>query len=186
MNIKNILPRGFSIMGMMLVYGISISAQAASVAIIPPNPTDHEAVIMGIYGVEGTSCVPANAQVSFSENVIHVDFPPIPDGTGCFEAFTPWGEMVWLDHELPEGAYDVIVTRGEVEQLARHSFRVQNSPSTSTSIKLQQVECKNLTTGKKKVINNPSSSWNCEAAGLKMHPGDKIEQILQGTAKKKR
>ncbi len=184
MNIKNILRRGFSIIGMMLVYGISISSQAASVAIIPPNPTDHEAIITAVYGVWGDSCVPENAQASFSENVIHVDFPPIPDGTGCFLSFTTWGELMWLDHELPEGAYDVIVTRGEVE-LGRHSFRVKNSPSTSTSIKIQQVTCNNLTTGKKKVIKNSSSSWNCEAAGLKVHPGDKIERILLGTAKKK-
>lgn len=184
MNIKSILRRGFSIIGMMLVYGISISSQAASIAIIPPNPTDHEAIILGLYGVEGSSCVPKNAEVSISENVIHADFQPIPDGTICFDSFTPWGEMVWLDRELPEGAYDVIVTQGEVE-LGRHSFRVKNSPNTSTSIKIQQVTCNNLTTGKKKVIKNSSSSWNCEAAGLKVHPGDKIERILLGTVKKK-
>lgn len=189
MNIKNILRRGFSIIGMMLVYGISISSQAASVAIIPPNPTDHEAIIIAVYGVDLTSCVPKNAQVSISENVIHIDFPPIPDGTVCLDSSFTWGELVWLYPELPEGAlpegaYDVIVTQAEVE-LGRHSFKVKNSPSTSTSIKIQQVTCNNLTTGKKKVIKNSSSSWNCEAAGLKVHPGDKIERILLGTAKKK-
>ena len=185
MNTKNILRRGFSIIGIMLIYGISISSQAGgiSIAIIPPTPTDHEIILVAVYGVEGDSCVPKNAQVSSSENVIHVDFPP-PDGAGCLTSFTPWGELVWLDRELPEGAYDVIVTRGEVER-GRRSFRVQNPPSTSTSIKIQQVTCNNLTTGKKKVIKNPSSSWNCEAAGLKVHPGDKIERILLGTAKKK-
>ena len=184
MNINNILRRGFSIIGMMLVYGISISSQAASVAIIPPNPTDHEAIILGLYGVEGDSCVPKNAVVSISENVIHAHFQPISEGAICFDAFTPWGEMVWLDHELSEGVYDVIVTRGEVE-LGRHSFRVKNPPSTSTSIKIQQVTCKNLTTGEKKIIKNSSSSWSCEAAGLQVQPGDKIERILLGTAKKK-
>ncbi|MCX7092977.1 MAG: hypothetical protein NTY50_05955 [Methylobacter sp.] len=183
MNIKNILRRGFSIIGMMLIYGISISSQA-SVAIIPPNPTDHQAILVAVYGVAGDSCVPKNAEASISENVIHIDFPPIPDGTICFDSLTTWGELVWLDHELPEGAYDVIVTRGEVE-LGRHSFSVKNPPSTSTSIKIQQVTCKNLTTGEKKIIKNSSSSWNCEAAGLQVQPGDKIERILLGTAKKK-
>ena len=44
------------------------------------------------------------------------------------------------------------------------------------------VVCKNLTTGQRVVIRGVATSWDCEAAGLVVHPGNLIQQTVTGTA----
>ena len=45
-----------------------------------------------------------------------------------------------------------------------------------------KVICKNVTTGRKVIIRDGASAWNCEAAGLVVHPGDVIQQTIKGVA----
>jgi probable HAF family extracellular repeat protein len=48
---------------------------------------------------------------------------------------------------------------------------------------LRTIRCDNRTTGQRIRVPTPDdSAWDCEAAGLKVEPGDKIRQIVTGTA----
>jgi hypothetical protein len=40
------------------------------------------------------------------------------------------------------------------------------------------VRCENLTTGQEVTIQNSTRSWNCEAAGLLVRTGDRLQQIV--------
>lgn len=55
---------------------------------------------------------------------------------------------------------------------------------SSTGLTLKSVTCENLRT-KKKVRINPANAqpWNCEAAGLLINTGDRIEIEINGKAK---
>jgi hypothetical protein len=199
MNIDKLYRYSLSIIWVALLYLASVSAQAANIIIIPPNPVVTDRIFVAVYGGWNDGCVPRDAQATFSENVIHIDFPPKPAEVYCTASMTNWAEMVQvptLAQQLPEGTYDVIVTRGEIE-LGRHSFMVQkglNDETASTddtvgglttAINPRRVICKNLTSRKKKIIKNLTNSWNCEAAGLKVRPGDKIEQTVIGIVNEK-
>jgi hypothetical protein len=51
-----------------------------------------------------------------------------------------------------------------------------------TGVNPRLVVCKNLTTRQTIIIQDGSRSWNCEAAGLVVHPGDRIQQTVTGPA----
>lgn len=51
-----------------------------------------------------------------------------------------------------------------------------------TGMTTRRIVCKNLTTGKSKVIAGNADTWNCEAAGLKVKPGDKVWMTVKGVA----
>ena len=53
----------------------------------------------------------------------------------------------------------------------------------ATGLTTRRILCKNLTTGTRKTIKGDVGTWDCEAAGLKVNPGDKIEQRVIGIAK---
>jgi hypothetical protein len=42
--------------------------------------------------------------------------------------------------------------------------------------------CRNVTTGQRVTIQNRKTTWSCTAAGLIVNPGDRIQQIITGTA----
>jgi hypothetical protein len=48
----------------------------------------------------------------------------------------------------------------------------------------RQIICTNTTTGKTVRIEEPAGSWDCEAAGLVVNPGDTIRQTVTGKATK--
>jgi len=51
-----------------------------------------------------------------------------------------------------------------------------------TGTRPSKVICLNVTTGKLVVIRNKTTAWDCEAAGLVVHPGDTILQTSLGKA----
>lgn len=204
MNINEVFRPGLKTIWMMLLCWASLSAQAGNtittnVAIIPSNPTgDDDDIFVAIYGTWSNHCIPRDAKLSLSGNMIHIDFPLLPAHTVCAQALQEWGEIipVQLEQYYPgyTTTYNVIVTQGSTE-LAQYSFVVKPSNDvsiptndtvggSSTAVNLRRITCKNLTTKKKKIIKNPVGSWNCEASGLIVNPGDRIEQTLIGRAKK--
>ena len=54
---------------------------------------------------------------------------------------------------------------------------------TVTGVNLRRVTCRNVTTRKSVVIKLPGAmAWDCEAAGLVVHPGDRIRIDVNGRA----
>lgn len=51
-----------------------------------------------------------------------------------------------------------------------------------TGVSPRRVICLNITTRQTVIIQNGAKSWNCEAAGLVVNPGDKILQKVLGRA----
>jgi hypothetical protein len=51
-----------------------------------------------------------------------------------------------------------------------------------TGVDPRRVTCTNLTTRQTIVIGDRARSWDCEAAGLVVNPGDKIQQTITGRA----
>jgi hypothetical protein len=45
-----------------------------------------------------------------------------------------------------------------------------------------KVVCLNVTTGKLVIIRDKATAWDCEAAGLVVHPGDTIVVTILGKA----
>ena len=51
-----------------------------------------------------------------------------------------------------------------------------------TGVSLRKVICQNVTARQRVVIRDGATSWDCEAAGLGVTPGDTIRQTVTGTA----
>jgi hypothetical protein len=51
-----------------------------------------------------------------------------------------------------------------------------------TGVNPRRVVCRNLTTMQTVIIQDGSRSWDCEAAGLVVHTGDRIQQTVRGLA----
>jgi hypothetical protein len=49
-----------------------------------------------------------------------------------------------------------------------------------TGLTPETVTCKDVTTGRTVTLNNPATSWDCEAAGLAVTPGDQASMRVQG------
>jgi hypothetical protein len=49
-------------------------------------------------------------------------------------------------------------------------------------VNTQKVVCRNLDTRQTALIQDGTASWDCEAAGLTITPGDRIDIIIKGTA----
>lgn len=67
--------------------------------------------------------------------------------------------------------------------LSPSQFLSYNPPvgGSVTGVNQRTVTCQNLTTGQSVSLGN-RASWNCEAGGLRVNPGDRIRQTVTGTA----
>jgi hypothetical protein len=163
--------------------------QAEDIVVTPARPVPGDTVVLTIYGVWNTGCVPNSPQTSISgSNEIRVAFPAESAGP-CEQLYTPWAEAVVIGQQAI-GAYEVVVTVGETE-IGRSSFTVGNS----IPVDLRRVICRNMRTGKSKsavIRDRAESAWSpddfgaCAAAGLKVRPGDKVRQTFIGRAGEKR
>ena len=183
--------------GILLFMGGMHTAQAATIdeiMISPPNPTASDEIQVYVRGVHANGCFPREPQVSISGREIHVHFtwppkPPAGSFNECVLVETAWSAHVPILHGFNayDGENQVIVSWEETGgELARTTFVVRGKRVVGgqpTGLTTRRILCKNLTTGKKKVIRGDVGTWDCEAAGLKVNPGDKIEQRIIGTAK---
>jgi hypothetical protein len=189
MNISKVFCQKLAMaIGPLLLFAASVPAQEEQgIVTIPPYPTPNSSIYAAVYGNWRDSCVPVDPQVTLSEKVIRIDFPPAV--TSCLMVLTPWEETVPIDGRLSVGTYEVIVTRGE-EEIARSSFTVREPYTGSVpTINLRRLVCTNLRTGKKVLIKestvlgtSPANFEECLAAGLKARPGDRIWKTFKGKA----
>jgi hypothetical protein len=149
----------------------------AGIIVTPAHPTPNDRIIVTVFGVAG--CTPKDPRVSFSGNEIHFDFPPPSnvnpnnsDMVICPTALIPWAKAEQIGN-LPAGTYNVVAT-----PIGRASFTVD-----PVSVEPKKLVCHNLTTKKQKAIKSRTGFKSCAAAGLKIRPGDRIQQISIGIAK---
>lgn len=76
--------------------------------------------------------------------------------------------------------YNRALSAAEIQDLYNLSKTV--SGSTNGLDSPLSVTCKNLTTGSKVKISTTTLSWDCEAKGLEVAPGDQIQINIKGTS----
>ena len=164
------------------------------VIVFPANPNPNDYVHVILYGTE--ECLSAEDQrdprVSISGKEIYIDFEQPPENPIipiCAPLIpkTLVTVPIWKSIEqLDIGNYRVTIRHWKRGTLAKAAFSVTpkiDIGGLTTGLTTRRILCKNLTTGKKKVIKGDVGTWDCEAAGLKVNPGDKIEQRVIGIAK---
>jgi hypothetical protein len=101
--------RGLSLVGMILLWGVSASAQglgAAEIEIIPPHPTPQDIISIRLFSEWSNSCVPGSPRVAISGQEIRID--TFSFGGICLMVITPW-ELTVAIGQLPAGTYRVLV-----------------------------------------------------------------------------
>jgi hypothetical protein len=171
-----------------LLSPLSVSAQepgTAEIEVVPPHPTPDDAITIRLSGTWPDSCTPHGAAVSRSgpEISIELEFPIF---LVCLQVLTPWALEVTIG-QLPAGIYGVIVGFRAVEGpriIGRAEFAVE-APSVGgvvMGVSPRRVVCWNLTTRRIIVIADGEKSWDCEGAGLRVRPGDRLLITISGRA----
>jgi hypothetical protein len=185
-----------------IIFAISTSTLATDIPlntvnkiiVSPPNPTSEDNIVTTIYGTQ--ECLFSedvhDPHVYLSGNEIYISYdtqpPPRSSLPACalvirtISVVIPIREMIG---RLEAGEYKLIINHWKFGELARTNFIVTNKKDIggmTTGITTRRILCKNLTTGKRKIIRGDVGTWNCEANGLQVKPGDKIEQRVIGTA----
>lgn len=193
--VKRYIAYAFS--GIALAMGSGCFVEAATInefVIVPPNPMSDDLVqvtIKGYWSGGNVSCIPGEPDISINGKNIQVHYTTPSNPSACSTIGTLPGS-VWADTipiwqttgKLETGTYQLEITSAIGEVMLRTAFNVSSKRDAGglvTGINTRKIICKNLTTGKKKIIRNDISAWNCEASGLVVKPGDKIEQRIIGT-----
>lgn len=169
-------------------------ATVDKVIVLPPNPTPIDHIVVALYGIKECP-FPEDSRspyVYLSGEEIHIDYeqpPPSNLPLDCpaeivkLSVTVPVSEAIG---QLDVGNYGVTIHHWKWGTLAHTSFSVtpkKDIGGLTTGLATRRIICKNLTTGKRKIIKGDIGTWDCEANGLKVNPGDKIEQRIIGTAK---
>jgi hypothetical protein len=187
----------YAFSGIILAMGSGCFVEAASInefVIVPPNPMSDDLVqvtIKGSWSGGHVSCIPGEPDISINGKNIQVHYTTPSNPSVCSTIGTLPGS-VWADTipiwqttgKLETGTYQLEITSAIGEIMLRTAFSVSSKRDVGglvTGINTHKIICKNLATGKKKVIQNDIGAWNCEASGLRVKPGDKIEQRVIGT-----
>ncbi|WP_181898341.1 FG-GAP repeat domain-containing protein [Alteromonas aestuariivivens] len=81
-----------------------------------------------------------------------------------------------------DGVKDLIVNDSATDMVRVFYNRTAASPllGAVTGITTSRVRCKNITTRQSVQLLGPHSNWNCSAAGLVTHPGDRVAILIDG------
>jgi hypothetical protein len=187
----------YALSGIILAMGSGCFVEAASInefVIVPPNPTSNDLIhvaVQGFWRGGSADCMPGKPDISINGKNIQVHYTTPSNPSACSTIGTLPGSA-WADtipiwqttDKLETGTYQLDITSATGEVMLRTDFNVYSKRDAGglvTGINTHKIICKNLTTGKKKTIRNGISAWNCEASGLMVKPGDKIEQRIIGT-----
>ena len=188
-SIKRCLLRNTCILLAALSPAVSVSAEGyvsidrpkAEISIFPSNPVSSEDIIVVAHGMS-SDCGLEDPQFTRSGSEFRIDFAPRPADLACAATVGPWAEIIYPRTYPRAGTYTVILTRGGVE-FARQSFTVRNLVIMAP----ERIICRNLRTGKKVVIRNPTGLerthediGDCAEQGLKLRSGDKVERTYRG------
>jgi hypothetical protein len=176
------------------------SAESATInefTISPVNPKKDDYIyvaVQGLYWGGHSYCAPGAPSIDLSNNVINVQYTEPSDPGKCITPGIvgipgdPWTDVIpiWQSiGQLDVGTYQLVISYvGGV--MLRTSFTVTQERGLggiNSGLMPRRIHCRNLTTGKKVTIKSDVESWNCAAAGLRVKPGDKIEQRIIGFVK---
>lgn len=186
---KRSMQWGIRLVGLLMLgslVAVAHGAGTATIEILPSAPTPVDNISVRLFGEWPDSCVPREPQVSISDNEIRVDtFNP---GEVCLQVISSWELLVPIGY-LSANTYDLTVTYSspsigtEPAEIGQTVVTVENAVGGAVNGgNPSRVICKNITTGQTVMIQDHAASWNCEAAGLLVNPGDRIRQTIIGTA----
>jgi hypothetical protein len=184
-----VVGRLWRIVGMLLLWGAAASAQdvgSAAIEILPPRPTPDDFITVRLFGIWPDACVPQVMQVSNTGNEIHIEMSSISGA--CLTILRAWEQRVSVG-QLAAGLYEVIVRYTPADQtqpsrvIGQARFTVGSFiGGTVTGVTPGRILCKNVSTGQTVLIQKQAQSWDCEAAGLAIQPGDRVLQMVIGIA----
>ena len=135
---------------------------------------DYTADVYQLF-VNGVFVATSTAQRSAPTQAFHIG-----GGTSDF------GQNFFFHGAIDEVAiYDRVLGAGEIQSIVAGGSAGKCKPSVGgsvTGVSLTKVKCTNLTSKQSVSIQDPGTSWDCEAAGLVVRPGDRIKMEVQGTA----
>jgi hypothetical protein len=180
---------GLTLIGMWLLGGgfaWTQDIETAQIELIPPHPTPSDPLVIRLFGQWRDSCVPMNPQLSITGSEVRTETAN-PDEF-CLQSITAW-ELFASVGQLPVGAYQVLVIHttgnGHPQLIGQAGFAVQ--PITGGSVigvRLHAVLCVNQTTRQRVWVElgEDPTFWDCQGAGLAVHPGDVIDMVVHGSA----
>jgi hypothetical protein len=180
---------GWRIIGIVLLWGAVAAAQdvsSAAIEILPPRPTPNDFITVRLFGTWPDSCVPQVMQTSSTDNEIRIELSSVSGA--CLTILRAWEQHVSIG-QLAAGRYEVIVRHTPPAQtkpprvIGQTSFTVGHFVGgTVTGVAPRRILCKNVSTGQMVLIQDQAQSWDCQAAGLAIQPGDRVLQTVIGIA----
>ena len=146
--------------------------QIQSFATDPVAPSTYQPTTIVMKGWWNNGCVPKLLSVNIAAD--HVTVVLHSRQLVCTEAFAVWLVKVPVG-VLEAGTYSVSVLHLMVGALGSSEFDVTEPLGATLHGALpRKTACVNLTTGQRVVVREGAAQVNCEAAGLAVHPGDKV------------
>jgi hypothetical protein len=180
---------GLTLIGMWLLGGASAWTQdigTAQLELMPPHPTPSDRLVIRLFGQWPNACVPMNPQLSITEGEVRIE--TTNPGDICAQVIIPW-ELFVSAGQLPVDAYQVLVIHtagnGPPRPIGQAEFAVQPiTGGSAIGVRLHAVLCVNQTT-RQRVWVEPREDpafWDCQGAGLVVHPGDVVDMVVHGSA----
>jgi hypothetical protein len=139
-----------------------------------------------LLGTWPDSCVPQVIQTASTGHEIRIEMSSVSGA--CLTILSSWEQRVSIG-QLAAGLYEVVVRYTPPAQMqpprviGQAEFTVDNVVGGSvTGVSPSRLLCKNMSTGQTVLMQDQAQSWDCEAAGLAIQPGDRILQTVIGTA----
>jgi hypothetical protein len=180
---------GLTLIGMWLLGGGFAWTQdlgTAQIELLPPHPTPSDRLVIRLFGEWQNSCIPMNPQLSITESEVRIETAnPSQD---CLQLIASWELFVSVG-QLPIGAYQVLVVHtagnGHPQPIGQAGFAVQPiTGGSAIGVRLRAVLCVNQTTRQRVwvEIGEDPTFWDCQGAGLAVHPGDVVDMVVHGRA----
>jgi hypothetical protein len=158
----------------------------AQIELMPSHPTPGDRLVIRLFGEWPHACVPMNPQHSITGNEVRID--TAHPGEICAQVITAWELFVTVG-QLPVGAYQILVSHtagnGPPRPIGEAEFAVQPiTGGSAIGVRLRAVLCVNQTT-KQRVwveLGEDPTFWDCQGAGLTVHPGDAVDMVIHGSA----
>jgi hypothetical protein len=180
---------GLTLLSMWLLGGACAWAQdlgTAQLELLPPHPTPSDRLVIRLFGEWRNACVPGNPQLSITGSEVRIE--TTNPSEYCTQVISSWELFVSVG-QLPVDAYQVLVIHtagtGQPQPIGQAEFAVQPiTGGSAIGMRLHAVLCVNQTTGHWVWVElgQDPTFWDCQGAGLAVHPGDVIDIIVHGSA----